>query len=139
MPILDQLKWGFDMYSVNKKIESRPIIKSLTRGRFKKYFEIKGNYIRFWGMCDITAQDYQIMVPADVFNTFLQCVDKRSYKNIREILKNMPVDDQRFLLDGITPKGWMELVEAIESIGITEPLFYSNLSIKKVTLKNRLP
>jgi len=139
MPILDQLKWGFNMYSVNKKIESRPIIKSLTRGRFKKYFEIKGNYVRFWGMCDITAQDYQIMVPADVFNAFLQCVDRRSYKNIREILKNMPVDDQRFLLDGITPKGWMELVEAVESIGITEPLFYSNLSIKKVTLKNRLP
>lgn len=110
---------------------------TLNRGRFDKFFEEKDGYVRYWGMCDITARDYQIFVPNEIFYGFLNCVNTRCYKNIKEILKDLDMDVQRFLLDGLSPNGWNELSEALESLGIKESLCYSGLGgIKKKMMRS---
>jgi hypothetical protein len=109
---------------------------SINRGRFEKFYEEKEGYVRYWGMCDITSRDFQIFIPSDAFYAFLNCVHARSYKNIREILKGIDMDVQRFLLDGVSPAGWAEMSESLEFYGIKESLCYSDLGgIKRVTLK----
>jgi hypothetical protein len=110
---------------------------SINRGRFTKFYEQKANFVRFWGMCDVTGRDHQIFIAADLFYAFLECFNNRSYKNMRDLLKNVSLDEQRFLLDGISPVGWVEMCESMQSIGINEPLFYSDLAIKKVFLKSK--
>jgi len=118
-------------------VMSMPKKGSLNRGRFEKYYEEKDGYVRYWGMCDITSRDFQIFVPCEIFYAFLNCVNTRCYKNIKEIMKDLDMDVQRFLLDGLSPTGWNELAEAFESIGVKESMCYSGLGgIKKVMLKS---
>ena len=109
---------------------------SINRGRFEKFYEEKEGRVRYWGMCDITAKDCQIFIPSDVFYAFLNCVHRHTYQNIREILKDLDMDVQRFLLDGVSPIGWSEITESLDSIGIKESLVYSGLGgIKRVFVK----
>ena len=84
-------------------------------------------------MCDVVAQDYQIFVPNEIFYAFLDRIKTKNFKNINELMKDLDMDVQRFLLDGLSPTGWKEMAEAFESIGIKESLCYSGLGgIKKL-------
>jgi hypothetical protein len=62
---------------------------SINRGRFIKFYEEEENKIRFWGMCDVSAETFKIYVSKETFFKVLECFNTRTYNNLKEILKNM--------------------------------------------------
>ena len=117
-------------------VMSLPRKGSINRGRFVKYYEVKEGYVRFWGMCDVTAADHEIHISREVFEIYMDCIKNKTYANMRNIADHLNIDEQRFLLDGLSPQGWREIGEAMEKlIGNQDPLFYQGIQIKRIFKK----
>ena len=118
------------------EVISFPAKGSINRGRFVKYYEVKENYVRFYGMCDVTASDHEIHISKEVFQVYMDCIKNKTYTNMRQIANYLSIDEQRFLLDGTSPQGWREIGESMEKmIGNQEPLFYQGIQIKRIFIK----
>ena len=109
---------------------------SLTRGRFRKFFEEKPNgQVRYWGMCDVTAGTYEIVISGEVFFGFLKCYENRSYKDMSGVISELNINERRFLVDGLSPRGWEEIKLCLDTLGIEDHLLFQGLRISRIFQK----
>ena len=72
--------------------------------KHKRYFEVMNIEVRVFGKCEVTDEDFEMVVPTDQFYRYLQqdC-------SINVSLPNVPKEEREFLLSGTSPTGWKEL------------------------------
>jgi hypothetical protein len=82
-------------------IQELPIRQSpIVPFRFKRYFEAQQSKIRVFGQCEITAKNFELLIPTEEFFIYTQ-----GFKKLDEALKSLSKDEREFISKGISPEG----------------------------------
>jgi hypothetical protein len=68
--------------------------------RFKRYFEAQHRRIRVFGQCEVTARNFELLIPTEEFFIYTQ-----GFKNLDEALKSLSKEEREFISKGISPEG----------------------------------